>query len=138
MRIGELARRTGLSTSRIRFYEARGLLPPAARTANGYRDYSEQAIDVVTFIDRAQGLGFTLREVVAHLSSPAGPGRKARLQARLEAKLAEVDTLMKQLRARRCALAALVEEVGQTRAQDRDGTGHPNGHVAQGQRGRHE
>ncbi len=117
MRIGELARRTGLSTSKIRFYETRGLLPAAARSANGYREYGEYALSLVTFIDRAQSLGFTLREVAAHLSSPEGEGRKARLQARLEAKLAELDALMEQVRARRTLLLQLVDEVLEARAR---------------------
>jgi len=111
VRIGELARRTGLSTSKIRFYEARGLLPAAVRSANGYRDYGEHALSLVTFIDRAQSLGFTLREVAAHLSSPEGEGRKARLQARLEAKLAEMNALMEQMRSRRTLLLQLVDEI---------------------------
>ncbi|MDP1136857.1 MerR family DNA-binding transcriptional regulator, partial [Klebsiella pneumoniae] len=39
MKIGELAQRTGISIETIRFYEAQGLLPPAARAANNYRVY---------------------------------------------------------------------------------------------------
>ena len=39
MRIGDLAKLTGVSASTIRFYEIQGLLPAAARLANGYRDY---------------------------------------------------------------------------------------------------
>ena len=56
MRIGELAERAGVSTSTIRFYERRGLLPPAERLANGYRSYDERALFTVRFIDRAQSL----------------------------------------------------------------------------------
>jgi MerR family copper efflux transcriptional regulator len=84
MRIGELAKRAGISTSKLRFYEARGILPPVARSENGYRDYNDHALEVVRFTTRAQSLGFTLRDVAAHLRSPEGNGRKARLQARLE------------------------------------------------------
>lgn len=39
MRIGELARELGVSADTLRFYERSGLLPPATRTSNGYRDY---------------------------------------------------------------------------------------------------
>jgi DNA-binding transcriptional MerR regulator len=46
-RIGDLAKLTGVSTSTIRFYEARGLLAAAARVANGYRDYDRPAVEVV-------------------------------------------------------------------------------------------
>jgi MerR family transcriptional regulator, copper efflux regulator len=119
MRIGDPAKRTGVSTSKIRFYEAQGLLPAAARLANGYRDYDGRAVAVMKFIERARSLGFGLSEVAAHLRSPQGAGRKARLQARLEAKLAELDAHMAQVRARRAMILDLVEELRKARiAQD--------------------
>ncbi len=111
MRIGEVAKRAGVSTSKIRFYEARGLLPPAARLANRYRDYNDYALKVLQFIDRAQGLGFTLREVAIHLRSPKGDGRKARLQARLEAKLAELDAHIEEVKVCRAMISDLIKEV---------------------------
>ena len=115
MRIGDLAKLTGVSTSTIRFYEAQGLLPAAGRLANGYRDYDRRAVEVVKFIDRARGLGFSLREVAMHLSSPRGEERKARLQAQLEAKLAELDAHMKEVRARRAIISDLIDEVRKAR-----------------------
>jgi DNA-binding transcriptional MerR regulator len=72
MRIGDLAKLTGVSASTIRFYEIQGLLPAAARLANGYRDYDRHAVEIVKFIDRARNLGFGLREVAAHLRLPRG------------------------------------------------------------------
>lgn len=111
MRIGELAKKAGVATSKIRFYEARGLLRPAARSANGYRDYDDYALQVVTFVDRAQSLGFTLREVGAFLKSPWDDQRKARLQAGLEAKLKELDAHLAQVRARRVEIVKLIAEV---------------------------
>jgi MerR family transcriptional regulator, copper efflux regulator len=115
MRIGDLARLTGVSTSKIRFYEAQGLLPAAARLANGYRDYDGHAVAVVKFIGRARSLGFRLSEVATHLRSPRGEGRKAWLQAQLEAKLAELDAHIEEVRARRAVIAGLVEEVREAR-----------------------
>ena len=111
MRIGELAERAGVSTSRVRFYEARGLLPFAARLANGYRDYGDHALDVLVFIGRAQSLGFTWREVAAHLRSRAGKGRKTRLRARLESKLSELDAQAEAMLARRAIIVDLIEEL---------------------------
>ena len=115
MRIGELAERAGVRTSKIRFYEARGLLKPATRLANGYRDYDDYALEVVKFIDRAQSLGFTLRDVAMHLRLPKGDGRKAWLQARLETKLAELDLHLEQVRARRAMILSLIKEVRDAR-----------------------
>lgn len=111
MRIGELARRAGVSTSKIRFYEAQGLLAAAVRLQNGYRDYGDHDLEVVKFIGRAQSLGFTLRDVSTHLRSPQGDTRKARLQARLEEKLAELDLHLEQVRARRAMILNLIDEV---------------------------
>jgi len=47
MRIGELAKRAGVSTSKLRFDEARGVLLPAARSEKKYRDYGDRALEVV-------------------------------------------------------------------------------------------
>ena len=111
MRIGELARRAGVSTSKLRFYEARGVLPPARRLASGYRDYGDDALRVVEFISRAQSLGFALREIAAHLRSPEDDGRKARLRARLEGKLVELDAHLVEVKIRRALIADLIDEV---------------------------
>ena len=46
MRIGELAKRAGVGTSKIRFYESRGLLAPAARLANGYLRDPDVSVEV--------------------------------------------------------------------------------------------
>ena len=53
MRIGELSKRTGISTSRIRFYEKRGVLSKAARGENGYREYPDTAMKMLSLIDDA-------------------------------------------------------------------------------------
>jgi DNA-binding transcriptional MerR regulator len=63
MRIGELARRSGLAASAIRYYEHLGLLPEPERTASGYRSYPVAALDRLTFIRSAQAVGLTLAEV---------------------------------------------------------------------------
>ena len=60
MRIGELAEKTGLAPSAIRFYEQSGLLPEPERSPNGYRVYSEQAIGRLRMVQLAQNLGFPL------------------------------------------------------------------------------
>ncbi|MBA4491761.1 MerR family transcriptional regulator [Paracoccus sp. S1E-3] len=63
MKIGEIAKAAGVSTSRIRFYEREGIIPAADRSANGYRDYPAELVTLLRFIEQAQGLGFTLREI---------------------------------------------------------------------------
>jgi DNA-binding transcriptional MerR regulator len=67
MRIGELARNTGVSTKTIRYYEDIGLLPPPQREPNGYRDYDEDALERLRFIRDAQATGLTLTEIASIL-----------------------------------------------------------------------
>lgn len=63
MRIGELARQTGVSPKTLRFYEDEGLLEPAARTPSGYRVYDAETVDRLRFIRDGQGAGLTLRQI---------------------------------------------------------------------------
>lgn len=63
MRIGELARRAGLNTKTLRFYEAQGLLPEPTRTRSGYRDYGPEFLERLEFIRHGQAAGLSLREI---------------------------------------------------------------------------
>ncbi len=63
MRIGELARKVGITTQAIRYYERIGLLEKPARTPSGYRLYDQEAVEFLQFVKKAQGLGFELREI---------------------------------------------------------------------------
>jgi len=62
-RISDAARRTGLPTSTLRYYERIGLLPAPARTDSGYRAYEERALDRLAFIARAKDLGLRLDDI---------------------------------------------------------------------------
>jgi len=66
--IGELARRTGLSVSAIRFYEARGLVK-AVRTSGNQRRFLRADIRRLSFAQIAQQLGLTLDEIQAELAT---------------------------------------------------------------------
>lgn len=63
MRIGEVAAAVGMTTKTIRFYEDRGLLPPADRSANGYREYGRDTTSRLEFIRRSQIAGLTLAQI---------------------------------------------------------------------------
>ncbi len=63
LKIGQLARRTGVTAKAIRFYERKRILPPAKRAANRYRLYGDDAVDMLRFIKQATGLGLTLAEI---------------------------------------------------------------------------
>jgi DNA-binding transcriptional MerR regulator len=77
MKIGELAGRSGLHASAIRYYERRGLLL-APHRAGGQRRYSADALDRVLLIRFASEMGFTLSEIKVFLNglrddAPVGP-----------------------------------------------------------------
>jgi MerR family transcriptional regulator, copper efflux regulator len=112
MRIGELAQRAGLSTSRIRFYEAKHLIAPPARRDNGYRDYPDTTISILQFIDGAQRLGFSLAEIRRGLS-PSGAARPSEpeMLVALRDKLSEVETHIREAKARRDEILAAIADL---------------------------
>lgn len=59
MKVGDLARRTGISVRMLRYYETEGLLSPARRDS-GYRDYSAEDADIVERIKMLNAAGLTL------------------------------------------------------------------------------
>ena len=65
LKIGELSKLSGVGVEALRFYEKSGLLDRPSRTHSGYRVYSESALDRLSFIKKAQLLGFTLDEIKA-------------------------------------------------------------------------
>jgi MerR family transcriptional regulator, redox-sensitive transcriptional activator SoxR len=91
MTIGELARRTGVQTSALRYYEEAGVLPPPRRV-NGQRRYDPSAVRVVRVLRFAQQAGFTLAEIRTLFH---GFGTETPLHERWEAlaheKLRELD-----------------------------------------------
>ena len=61
--IGQVARRAGVGIETVRFYEREGLLQKPRRKSSGYREYTEEVIAVLQFIQRAKYLGFPLKEI---------------------------------------------------------------------------
>ncbi|GAA3442950.1 MerR family transcriptional regulator [Planomonospora venezuelensis] len=109
MRIGELARRAGISTRALRYYEQQGLIT-ARRAANGYREYGEEDLRLVTEIRSLLTVGFTLedaRPFVACLRAGHSSGGSCpESVAVYRRKLAEIDDEIRTLLARRAEVAA--------------------------------
>ena len=61
--IGETAKITGLPAKTIRFYEEEGVISPALRGENGYRQYPEQSIEELKVLKYARDLGLPLSEI---------------------------------------------------------------------------
>jgi MerR family transcriptional regulator, redox-sensitive transcriptional activator SoxR len=100
--IGEVAAGAGMSTSRIRYYEARRLLPEPERAA-GKRRYTEEVFRRLAIIDAAQRVGFTLEEIRDLLGSRDQPAHE-RLRQLALLKLPELDDLISRATSVRRAL----------------------------------
>jgi DNA-binding transcriptional MerR regulator len=114
MKIGELAERTGLAPSKIRFYEAQGLISQVRRQANGYREYPPQTVRILEIIITAQAGGFSLDQI-RHLLPVPGMEKwnKAELLATLKHKVAEIDLLQKRLRQNKARLLEVIRQTEQ-------------------------
>ena len=108
MRIGELAKLSGMATSRIRFYESAGLLERVDRWANGYRVYSKEALPILEIIKAAQRAGFSLGEIKALLPNEARRWNQKNVIESLEKKAAEITLLQEQLKRTKDDLLRLV------------------------------
>lgn len=111
MKIGELAKITGITPSRIRFYEAEGLLPRPSRQGNGYRTYSAQAANLLKIIDNAQRTGFSLEQIRRFLPQPQKQWDHEGLIQSLNTRIAEIETMQKQLEENKQALLSLVGSI---------------------------
>jgi DNA-binding transcriptional MerR regulator len=115
--IGEVARRSGVAASALRYYERAGLLPRADRRA-GRRVYGEETLDRLALIGVAKAAGFRISEIralLAGLGPRTAPGSRwrtlnARKREELKARRAELERAHRLLGAvARCACPTLEE-----------------------------
>lgn len=108
MHISEAARRSGLTSKTIRYYEDIGLIAPAARGANGYRQYEAAAVEELHFLARARQVGFDLEECRQLLALFRDKGRQSRhARALVLEKSASLQERIEQLQAMRSVLNAM-------------------------------
>ncbi len=99
MRIGQFAEAAGVSIDAVRFYERRGVLQSAPRTASGYRTFDDHDLDRVRLARQLQQLGLTVSEVVDALSvHGAGRATCTSERWRLEQVETRIDAQMAALR----------------------------------------
>lgn len=109
MKIGELAKRTGLSPSAIRFYESKGLLKSVDRLSNGYRAYSADDAARLSIIVSAQQTGFTLDEIKGILPATAAGWKHDQLSATLRKKLEDIEAMECRLAENKAHLLSLIQ-----------------------------
>ena len=107
--VGKLAGQVGVNLETVRYYERTGLMPRPERTDSGYRKYNEDDVLRLRFIKKAQGLGFTLKEIKGLLSLRVD-GRRSCQKVRdlAELKAADIDKKIRELQQIKKALTHLV------------------------------
>ncbi|MGB7287006.1 MAG: Cu(I)-responsive transcriptional regulator [Salaquimonas sp.] len=110
MNIGNVSSATGLPSKTIRYYEEIELVTPA-RAENGYRDYSDNDIHRLTFVQRARSLGFSIEEC-RHLLSLYDDKHRASADVKALAteKIAQIDKKLLELKSLRSTLKSLANE----------------------------
>jgi MerR family mercuric resistance operon transcriptional regulator len=112
LRSSQVAGAAGVNLQTLRYYERRGLLATPDRSLGGHRVYPPEAVTVLRIIKAAQRLGFTLDEVAGLLDAGQhrhGHRPAAGLQARAQAKLAEVEAKIADLQVIAATLRAAVD-----------------------------
>lgn len=108
--IGQVARQAGVKVETVKFYERQGLIDQPPRPAFGYREYPPQTVARIRFIRRAQGLGFSLKEIAELLGLRHTPETScAEIKARAEAKIVDIERKREDLRKMQEVLQRLAE-----------------------------
>jgi DNA-binding transcriptional MerR regulator len=115
LRIGEVGRKTGLNPKTIRYYEEIGLIPPPGRreggwASRGHRVFTADDVSRLEFIKRARLLDLSLKEIgdlLASVNQGCCGSAQPRLSALVEAKIADTDRKLADLRRLRKDLEGL-------------------------------
>ncbi|HEX8922201.1 MAG TPA: MerR family DNA-binding protein [Pyrinomonadaceae bacterium] len=111
LKIGDVSKQSGVGIEALRFYEKSGLLDKPSRTFSGYRVYGPEILERLTFIKRAQVLGFSLDEI-KRVIEDARTGQSPCEEVReiVRRRLEELDERMREMRRYRRELAETLEE----------------------------
>jgi MerR family copper efflux transcriptional regulator len=109
LNIGKAAQLSGIAAKMIRYYESVGLVQPASRTASGYRDYSDQDIEILRFVQRARSLGFVVKDIGDLLALWRRDGRSsADVKAIATHHIEDIDRRIAELQSIKTTLSKLV------------------------------
>lgn len=110
MNIGEVAAETGVTAKSIRYYESINLIPAAERTEAGYRQYGARDVQILHFIKRSRGLGFSVAQVAELLSLYQDRSRASgEVKGIVEVRLSEIDQKVSELESIRATLRTLAD-----------------------------
>jgi MerR family gold-responsive transcriptional activator of gol and ges genes len=106
MNIGEVAKQSDVNSKMIRRYEELGIIPKAGRSLSGYRQYSQNDVNVLRFVKRARELGFSMKDIKQLISLWRNKSRPSsqvksiasKHIAELEKKLAETQSMLSTLK----------------------------------------
>ena len=108
--IGQVAKQSGISVETIRYYEKKGLLKEPKRKESGYRQYKQEAIARLSFIQQAKELGFSLKEIGELLSIRSDENNLCNEVKQLaQEKLGNIESKLKMLQRMRKSLKKLVD-----------------------------
>ncbi len=117
MRIGELAKRAGVTPRTIRYYESLGLLGPSERQGSGFRYYTEAELTRLQKINALKELGLSLEEIAIviplYFEDPTGVRSKRKILEILKAHLAETEDKIEALQQFRADLTAKIDRIQQ-------------------------
>jgi len=117
--IGELAKQIDINPKTIRYYEEISILPRPKRGTNNYRVYSLDTVNRLSFIKKAQGLGFTLREIKEVLTiSDRGNDPCEHVGELLKGRIVDIEKKLMELKSVQTKLKKLDKEWSRIQAQE--------------------
>lgn len=105
--IGRLAKEAGVNVETIRYYQRIGLIDQPATPTRGYRQYPLETLQRISFIKRAQKLGFSLDEISELLN--LGSGSCVEVKQKAELRRHKIESQIRDLQALSVMLAELIE-----------------------------
>lgn len=119
LKIGELAKETGLKSTAIRYYERIGVFQKPSLNDSGYRQYDEKAVRTAKFIVHAKELGFSLKEIADLLSLRLnGKNSCKKVMALTAVKIADTDKKITALKKLKKKLTTLEKLCGSKKYDD--------------------